>query len=146
MAAQLGPGTYIINGGSFSIQGGCTVTATGGVMIYLTNGATVNIANGATVTLSAESSGAYEGVLFYQDRTMTTPGPSFFAGGANMSLTGTLYFPNALLNINNGSNTSTEALVVGSVNFEGGATFKQATTLSQTGLGTSATINAVVIQ
>ena len=40
---------YVINGGSFSIQGGSNLTATGGVMIYLTGGAYVNIANGATM-------------------------------------------------------------------------------------------------
>jgi len=146
MSAVLGPGTYIINGGTFSIQGGSTVTATGGVMIYLTGGATVNIANGTNVTLAAQSSGAYQGVLFYQDRSMTSPGSSTFAGGATMNLSGTLYFPNALLNINNGSSTQTEALVVGSVSFQGGATFKQATNISQTGLGTAPTMNTVVIE
>ena len=146
MSAVLGAGTYIINGGTFSIQGGSTITATGGVMIYLTNGATVNIANGANVTLSAESSGSYQGVLFYQDRTMTSPAASTFAGGANMNLSGSLYFPNALLNINNGANTSTEAVVAGSINFQGGETFKQATTASQTGLGTAGTSSVAVVQ
>jgi hypothetical protein len=146
MSTIMGTGTYIINGGTFSIQGGSTLTATGGVMIYLTNGATVNIANGSTVTLSAESSGSYEGVLFYQDRTMSSPGSSTFAGGTNMNLTGSLYFPHALLNLNNGSNVQTEGIVAGSVNFQGGANYKQATSLSQTGLGTAGTTNQVIIQ
>ena len=146
MSAILSGGIYIINGGTFNIQGGSTITATGGVMIYLTGGATVNIANGSTVTLSAMSSGAYQGVLFYQDRTMSSPGSSTFAGGANMNLSGSLYFPNALLNINNGSHTSTEAVVAGSVNFQGGETFYQATTSSQTGLGTPGTSSVVIIQ
>ena len=70
MNAQLSSGTYIINGGTFSIQGGSTLTATGGVMIYLTGGATVNIANGSTVTLGAQSSGSYQGILFYQDLSL----------------------------------------------------------------------------
>jgi hypothetical protein len=127
MNAQLSGGTYIIDGGTFSIQGGSTLTATGGVMIYLTNGATVNIANGSTVTLSAQTSGAYEGILFYQDRSMTSPGSSTIAGGANLNLTGSLYFPHALLNINNGTSTSlssggtTTAIVADMVDFQGGA-------------------------
>lgn len=133
MSANLGAGTYIINGGTFSIQGGSTITGTG-VMIYLTNGATVNIANGANVTMSAEGSGSYEGVLFYQDRSMTSPGSSTFAGGSSMHLTGSLYFPYALLNINNGSNAQTEAIVANSVDFQGGATLDQATSQTQTGL------------
>src|ERR1700691_159760 len=127
MNAQLSGGTYIIDGGTFSIQGGSTLTATGGVMIYLTNGATVNIANGSTVTLSAQTSGSYEGILFYQDRSMTSPGSSTIAGGANLNLTGSLYFPHALLNINNGTSTSilsagtTTAIVADMVDFQGGA-------------------------
>jgi hypothetical protein len=115
-------------------------------MIYLTNGATVNIANGATVNMSPESSGSYQGILFYQDRTMTSPGTSSFAGGANMHLSGSLYFPNALLNIDNGSNAQTEAIVAGSVNFQGGATLNQATSQSQTGLTVGGGSLASVIQ
>jgi len=121
MSLQMSPGTYIINGGTFSIQGGSTVTATGGVLIYLTGGATVNIANGSTVTLSAEASGAYQGVLFYQDRSTASPGVSTFAGGSNMSLTGSLYFPHAEVDVNNGANATVMAIVADKVNFQGGA-------------------------
>ena len=127
MNAQLSGGTYIINGGDFSIQGGSTLTATGGVMIYLTGGATMQIANGTNVTLSAQTSGAYQGILFYQDRSVTSPGSSTIAGGANLNLTGSLYFPHALLNINNGTSTSlssagtTTAIVADMVDFQGGA-------------------------
>jgi len=145
MTANLGAGTFIINGGTFSVQGGSTLTGTG-VMIYLTNGATVNIANGANVTMSAESSGSYQGVLFYQDRTMTSPGSSTFAGGSSMHLTGSLYLPNALLNINNGANAQTEAIIAGSVNFQGGATLNQATSQSQTGLSIGGGSVASMIQ
>ena len=141
MNAQLSSGTYIINGGTFSIQGGSTLTATGGVMIYLTGGATMNIANGASVTLSPQTSGSYQGVLFYQDRTVTSPGSSTIAGGANLNLSGSLYFPHALLNINNGTSTSisaagtTTAIVADMVDFQGGASvFTAATNPSQTGI------------
>ncbi|HVW06973.1 MAG TPA: pilus assembly protein TadG-related protein [Bryobacteraceae bacterium] len=147
MSAVMAPGIYIINGSSgFNVaNGGGTLTATGGVMIYLTGGAQVNIANGSSVTLSAQSSGPYEGVLFYQDRTQTA-GTSTFAGGANQSLTGSLYFPKSTLNINNGSNTSTLGIVAGSVNFSGGATLKQATSFSQTGLGTAGSSSVAIIE
>jgi hypothetical protein len=120
MSLEMSPGTYIIDGGTFSVQSG-TVSASGGVLIYLTGGATVDIANGATVTLSAQTSGAYQGVLFYQDRTMTSPGASTFAGGSTMSLTGSLYFPHATVDMNNGTNSSTMAIVSDMVNFQGGA-------------------------
>ena len=122
MNAQLACGTYVISGGAFSVQGGSTLTAAGPVLIYLSgSSAYVNIANGATVTLTAPTSGTYEGILFYQDRTVASPTASTFAGGATMNLSGSLYSPNALLNINNGSTTApTGALVVGSVRYLGG--------------------------
>jgi hypothetical protein len=144
MSAVMGAGTYVISGGSFSIQGGSTLTATSGVMIYLTGGAYVNIANGATVNMAPESSGTYEGVLFFQDRTVSSPTASTFAGGSNTTMTGSLYFPNSLVNINNGSSVNTEALVVGSVNFEGGAAFNEATNQSQTGLAVSTSTVSVL--
>jgi hypothetical protein len=152
MNAQLSSGTYIINGGTFSIQGGSTLTATGGVMIYLTGGATVNIANGSTVTLGAQSSGSYQGILFYQDRSMTSPGSSTIAGGANLNLTGSLYFPHALLNINNGTSTSvssggtTTAIVADMVDFQGGASVFTADTYGTlTGI-TGATYTVYLIE
>jgi hypothetical protein len=144
MSAVMGAGTYVINGGSFNIQGGSTLTATSGVMIYLTNGAYVNIANGTTVNMAPESSGAYEGVLFFQDRTMSSPTASTFAGGTNTTMTGSLYLPNSLVNINNGSSVNTEALVVGSVNFQGGASFSAATSQSQTGLAVSSSSASIL--
>jgi hypothetical protein len=145
MALQMSPGTYIVNGGTFSIQGGSTVTATGGVLIYLTGGATVNIANGASVTLSAQASGAYQGVLFYQDRTMAAPGASTFAGGADMNLTGSLYFPHATLDVNNGAAAAgtTMAIVADMVNFQGGAHLLADAGGTKTGLSAGYTVSMI---
>jgi hypothetical protein len=146
MSAVLSAGIYVVNGGTFSVQGGSTLTATAGVMIYLTGGATVNIGNGATVNMSPEASGTYQGVLFYQDRTMTTPGESYFTGGSNTHLTGSLYFPNALLSVDNGSNTQVEAIIANSLSFQGGATLQQSTTAPQTGLATASVSSVSVVE
>jgi len=145
MALQMSPGTYVINGGTFSIQGGSTVTTSGGVLIYLTGGATVNIANGSNVTLSAQTSGAYQGVLFYQDRSMASPGASTFAGGANMNLTGSLYFPHAALDVNNGASTAgtTMAIVADMVNFQGGAHLLADNNGAKTGLSSGYTVSMI---
>jgi putative Flp pilus-assembly TadE/G-like protein len=142
MSLQMSAGIYIIDGGTFSIQGGSTVTSSGGVLIYLTNGATVNIANGSTVTLAAESSGTYQGVLFYQDRSMAAPGASTFAGGATMNLSGSLYFPHGTLDVNNGSGTSgtTMAIVADMVNFQGGAHLLADAGGTKTGLSAGYTV------
>jgi hypothetical protein len=142
-SAIMGPGVYIINGGTFSIQSG-PLTASGGVMVFLTNGATVSIANGSNVTLSAMTTGSYQGILFYSDRNYT-PAGSGFAGGATMNLTGSLYFPTSTLTIDNGANSSGSnmAIVADMVNFAGGANFL-ASTASQTGIsGTKFTVVSI---
>jgi len=146
MNAILGAGVYYINGGSFNIQGGSTLTATSGVTIFLTNGAYVNIANGSSVTMTAQSSGTYEGILFFQDRSMSSPTASTFAGGSSTRLTGSVYMPNSLVNFNNGSSeSSTMALVVKSVDFEGGSTtLLQATSQTQTGLPVPGNVNMII--
>jgi len=76
-----------------------------------------------TVSLAAPTSGTYQGVLFFQDRSINnTALSSSFAGGANMTLTGSLYFPTTALAFNNGSSsTANVALLARTVDFEGGA-------------------------
>lgn len=143
MSLEMSGGTYIVNGGTFSIQGGSTVTASGGVLIYLTGGATVNIANGAAVTLSAQASGPYQGVLFYQDRTMLAPGASTFAGGSTTSLTGSLYFPHATLNVNNGASSTVMAIVADMVDFQGGAHLLADSGGTKTGLAGGYTVSMI---
>jgi hypothetical protein len=135
-------GTYIVNGGYFSASD-ATITSTGGVFIYLTGGATVAISNGSTVTLSAETSGTYQGVLFDQDRTESSPGASTFQGGSSMNLTGSLYFPHSTLNINNGSASSTLAIVADMVNFSGGVNLKADPNGTKTGLSAGYTVSMI---
>ncbi len=145
MGAVMASGTYVISGGPFSIQSG-PLTASGPVLIVLSgSSAYVNIANGTTVNLSAPSTGTYQGILFFQDPTVASPSASTIAGGASMTLAGSMYFPKALVNINNGTNSQTGALVAGEVNFEGGATFK-AGTQAQTGISTSGGYTPYLLQ
>jgi hypothetical protein len=112
-------------------------------MVYLTGGATVSIANGATVNMTAQSSGTYEGILFYQDRS-SAESSSDFAGGASMTFNGTLYMPKSDLTFDNGINAATSVVVANTVNFEGGATFNEATSQSQTGMPVSTAAVAMI--
>jgi Flp pilus assembly protein TadG len=138
--AVFNPGTYVINGGGIHFAGGSTITGSG-VMFYLTGtnssyGSAV-IDNGVTVTLSAETSGPYLGLLFYQDRSITSNVNATFAGGASMQLTGSLYFPTTFLSYSNGTSSSgTTALVAKQISFAGGAHLVLDPTGLKTGLGT----------
>jgi hypothetical protein len=137
--ATFNPGTYIINGGVLSVQGGSTVTGSG-VMFYLTGTnasyGSVNIANGANVTFSAQTSGPYLGILFFQDRTITSGNNATFAGGATMKLTGSLYFPTTAVSFSDGSSTAAfnTAIIAYQVWFTGGVNIQYDSTGLKTGL------------
>jgi hypothetical protein len=102
------PGTYILLGGG--LVGNSNVAFTGqNVSFYNTFDAThpygpVTFTNNVSATLSAPSSGALEGMLFFQDRNAPTGFTETFEGNATQSFTGTLYFPRSKVSLtNNGS-------------------------------------------
>ena len=103
------PGMYILDGVGMQIAGNTVVTGdevtfyfpptvtgvSGGKVKGVTQPPISLLIAGTTdVTLSAPTSGYYEGILFYQDRNTPTTMQSLFTGGANMTLEGLLYFPN----------------------------------------------------
>jgi hypothetical protein len=137
--ATFAAGTYIINGGALSLVGGTTDTGSG-VMFYLTGTnatyGSVNISNGANVTFSAPTSGPYTGVVFFQDRTITSSVNATFSGGVSMKITGTLYFPTTSVLFSNGSSVTNvyTAIVAKQVSFTGGTSLQYDSTGLKTGL------------
>jgi Flp pilus assembly protein TadG len=132
----LNPGLYVIDGEgaanayALSIAGGATFTGTG-VTFYFVNSASFSITNGATLTLSAPTSGTYNGILFYQDSGDSVA--DSFVGGSSGILNGIFYLPAANLSLENGnSSTFTVDLVVGSLTMTGAATLKPYAPLSST--------------
>ena len=115
------PGTYVING-AFNVSGGATLTGTG-VTCYLPQGASVSVSGGAVLSLKAPTTGAYNGILFYEDRNNTQS--AAITGGSNSILEGILYFPHASLTLNGGSSSQIYASVIaGSLKFAGGTILK----------------------
>ncbi len=81
-----------------------------GVTIYIKTGG-VNMSGGASVSLSAPSSGDWQGILFYQDRNDATG--STLVGGTGQSMNGALYFsPPAPLTYTGGSSTVATATTI----------------------------------
>jgi Flp pilus assembly protein TadG len=98
----LNAGTYILMGGGLTISGTGTVSGTG-VTLYNTGSPLypykpVQIDNPA-VTLTAPTSGALAGILFFQDRSIVSTAANVLAG----SFAGALYFPTTPINLNSGS-------------------------------------------
>jgi hypothetical protein len=127
--ATLEPGTYYIDKGDFDVGSSavvtCSCTAAGsGVTIVLTSsGATkdigsVNINAQAIVTLRAPSDLTnptkypYPGMLFIQDRRAPSKPVNKLNGGANLSLSGALYFPNQEVQWSGNSSSTDCTLIV----------------------------------
>ena len=91
----LSPGTYIVSGGSFSVNANANIIGNG-VTIYLAPGVSVSINGNAKMTLSAPTSGDYAGMLFFGDRTAT--GDVKLNGTADSLFTGNIYFKNQAFN------------------------------------------------
>ena len=94
----LNPGTYIIDGGSFKVNAGTSVTGTG-VTFVLTSRtvagtpssvATMAVNGGATLDITAPSTGTYAGILIYQDRR-ASDGSEKINGGSSWKLEGVIY-------------------------------------------------------
>ncbi len=97
----LEPGIYYMDGGGFSFTGQGSLQGNG-VMIYNApgngNADGISVSGQGSMVLSGPTSGIYQGVTFFQDRTANVTGNVQGAGGAT-SITGTFYFAGALLNI-----------------------------------------------
>lgn len=107
----LSPGLYYIDGGiDLGAQTTMQTTVSGsGVTIFIKSGG-VNMSGGAAVSLSAPSTGPWQGILFYQDRADTTA--STLVGGTGQQMNGALYFPAAHLTYTGGSSLVATATTI----------------------------------
>jgi hypothetical protein len=89
------PGTYVLNGGGLSFQGTGTTINGNGVFFYNTSaGYTVGnlaISGSPSVTLTAPTSGTYQGILYYRDRNVCPSTNDAVTGNTNTVLSGTFY-------------------------------------------------------
>jgi len=91
------PGNYIIDGGTVSMTGSGTVTATG-VTIFLnkqiqSSYPTITIGGNVNFTLTAPTSGTYKGIAIYQSRNAPN-GSNKITGSSGANVTGAIYLPN----------------------------------------------------
>jgi hypothetical protein len=106
----LNPGTYTITGGGLTFNGSGTVTGTGVTLYIGASGGTVNLSGAQTVNLSAPTTGADAGILFYQDPGNTSP--ATLSGGPSSKFEGALYFPSAPLTISATGNNAAYTIAV----------------------------------
>ncbi len=95
-SVTLNPGVYYINGGGINLSGSSGITGDG-VFIYNTGGGAINLSGSGTIALSPMTSGQYQGITVFQDRSSSTA--ATMSGGSNFNNTGTFYFPDAKLTL-----------------------------------------------
>ncbi len=122
-------GTYIIEGGGFSVSGSANVSGSG-VTIYnagsncpSTGGTygSINWSSTGTFNLSAPSSGTYAGILIFQSRDNTQTLSINVSGTSSSAITGTIYAASAQL-VDGGTTPLTGSLIVNLLTVNTGAT------------------------
>lgn len=140
------PGMYILNGGGLSSTSSNTVLSGSGVSFYNTsspgyNFSPISISGGTTLSLTAPTSGAYQGILIFQDRAISSGSASSITGSSDSNLSGTVYMPTADLSFSGSSASSlTLALVVRSLAITGSSQLNKDTTGAVTAVKTTASL------
>ncbi len=121
------PGIYIIAGGGISVSGDATVCGQG-VLIYnagsnvLGSGHSfggLTVSGNAVINLSAASTGAYAGVVYFQSRDNTVA--DSISGNAVVNWNGVYYAPAAQLNLSGNDQFFQDALLVNTLLLSGNA-------------------------
>jgi hypothetical protein len=145
-----GAGTYIINGtdaagNSFDYTGSGGLDGTAGVTFFITgkNGHSAGPINlSGSGNFAAPSSGPYQGLLFYQDPSVSYANPNKYSGSGNV--TGSFYFVSTTLKYSGSGNALAQALVANQIVFTGSGNFTQDTSGTLTGINKSSTTVSLV--
>lgn len=100
-SANFGPGIYVINGGSFILNGSTGATANGATFVF-TNGATFTFNSGSNINFSAPTSGPTKGKVIWVD-PKGGGGQVTLNAGSNQVYTGAVYAPTRQLILNGGT-------------------------------------------
>jgi hypothetical protein len=135
-AFTLSPGVYIMAGGGLTLNSQAVVKGTG-VTVYNTSSAgwgcsssynytPVTISGQVTATLSAPTSGAFDGILFFGNRSgCATKGSCVdqINGGSTAVLNGALYFASDEIEITGSNASGYTMLVADKIYINGNSTF-----------------------
>jgi hypothetical protein len=125
------PGVYYLAGGGLNANAGAKMNGTGITFVNTEKKPTYQydkiwINGGAQINLSAPTSGTWKGILFYQDPKINSTKQNIFNGGADMKLTGIVYFPTTSTKFSGdfGSDAQKLLMICDKAEFTGNTTFK----------------------
>ena len=114
----LQPGTYFINGDSFSLGAQARIAGEGVTIVLTSTNATsdpssiagLSINGGAVMNMSSPTSGTYKGVLFYQDPRTPIGRVTRVNGNSASVIEGAFYFPRSYFTFNGTSGMQTRCI------------------------------------
>jgi putative Tad-like protein involved in Flp pilus assembly len=116
--ALLNAGTYILNGGGLAVSAGSNIKGSG-VTFYNTGSSKsyipISLQGSGNTILSAPTSGPFEGILFFQDRSIISKAKNVISGSGTDSFEGALYFPTTYLMFGGGSSITAYTLIVADI-------------------------------
>jgi Flp pilus assembly protein TadG len=121
----LNPGVYYIDQGTFSVNGGATISGQGVTLVFTSstgnNWATASINGSATINLTAPIAGPTAGIVILGDSQIPTGTTFKFNGGASQYLGGAVYIPTGAISYSGGTGTSASCtqIVGDTVSFTG---------------------------
>lgn len=140
------PGTYYVQS-KLTFQNNAIMNATGGVTIVVVGNYAIDIGNNAIINITAPSSGNYAGLAFFGDRSGTSTVKQVFSNNTTLNITGAIYFPNQIAELDNNASTSANGcsqLIARKVIFSNNANLPSNCTGSGTkGIGASANVSLV---
>jgi hypothetical protein len=130
-------GTYIMQGGGFTYSGSGNISGSA-ITIYNTGNVSysiqpVRVTGSGNMNFSAPTSGTYQGILFYGDRTQTYGTANSFTASGNIS-SGTFYFPGTNINYSGSGNALYQALIANAITFTGSGNLSNDSSGTYTGL------------
>jgi Flp pilus assembly protein TadG len=110
----LGSATYVLDAASIKMSNnGASLTCAGCTIILTSSTAATNPSSigkisvsGGRLSLTAPTSGTYDGIALYQDRRALDTANNIINGNAGSTVTGTLYLPSQELTYDGGGNTA----------------------------------------
>lgn len=143
-------GTYIMDRGSFKVNGGATVSGDGVTIVYTSstgsNYATATINGGATLNLTAPTTGNMAGFVMYGDQNMPVGSQFTFNGGSTQNFEGAVYLPKADIKYAGGAEgmDGCTQVIADTITFTGNANI--AVNCSQTGISAIGGATAMLVE
>lgn len=106
VTVNLAAGTYYIDS-KLAIKNNVVINGTGVTLIVNGNYA-MDIGNNAVLNVSAPTSGAYQGLVFFGRRDGTSTVLQKFSNNTVLNITGAVYFPNQILEFDNNGTTAAQ--------------------------------------